>query len=438
VSKQSKKNLSRIKLGKLLSYLFNITLVVLVLFLLILTKTRGAAYFFANPLLYVYTTFLTIFRLSRVGASLFYRHADDKTKELKQFAHYEPSVTFVVPCKNEEAAIYKTVQKCFESNYPKEKIEVIVINDGSTDGTAAVLEKAKADYHQLVVVDWKINQGKRHAMAEGFKRAKGDIVVQLDSDSYVEPKTLPYLVEYFNNPTVGAVCAHAYIENADQNLLTRMQSAHYYVAFRISKAAESIFSTVFCCSGCSSAYRKDLILPILDEWLKEEFLGAPVTWGDDRALTNQVLKKGFKTVYTDKARSMTIAPSTWRQFLKQQIRWKKGWFVNSFFVNRFIYKTQPFVAFTYFLPLTITTTISPVIALKVFLYDYIVHGISPLYYIVGSLLVNCIITLYYRVLAPEDKYWPYTFAWSFLNMFFLSYILFYALATIQNRKWGTR
>jgi hyaluronan synthase len=413
-------------------------ILVAILFSITILKTHTAEYFFQSPFLYGYTIFVTLFRLSRVGGALFYRYSDNRILSVREKDFFEPSITFVVPCKNEEDAIYKTVSKCFESDYPSEKLEVIVVNDGSTDGTMNVLRKAEAQFPGLTIIDWSVNQGKRFAMAEGFRKAKGDLIIQLDSDSYIDPKTLRHLVSYFNNSEVGAVCAHAYIENSDKNLLTRMQASHYYIAFRISKAAESAFNMVFCCSGCSSAYRKDIILPILDDWLNETFLGLPITWGDDRALTNWVIKLGYKTIYTDKSRAWTIAPEKWKQFIKQQIRWKKGWFVNSIIASKFIIKKDPFIAFSYFLPLTLTTLIAPFIAIKIFWYDWIVHGVEPFFYITGALLINCLLVVYYRILNPKDKYWWYTFLWTFVNMFFLTYILFYALATIQNRKWGTR
>lgn len=420
------------------SHLFWYLIGVAIIFLITFLKTHSATYFFQSPVVYVYTMFVTIFRISRIWGAMFYRYADKKIKEEATRVAYQPAITFVVPCKNEEGVIYRTVSKCFSSRYPKHKLEVIVVNDGSTDRTAEVLQRARRDFKQLVVVDWRVNRGKRHAMAEGFRRAKGDIVIQLDSDSYIDPEALPYLIDYFRNPSVGAVCAHAYIENGDENMLTKMQQAHYFVAFRISKAAESAFASVFCCSGCSSAYRKDVVLPILDQWLGETFLGAPVTWGDDRALTNWVLRSGYRTIYTDRARAYTVAPNNWRQFIKQQIRWKKGWFVNSIFAGKFILRAEPFVALTYFFPLTITTFLSPFVAAYVFLWDFLVNGIPPFFYIVGATLVSCVVIVYYRIIAPDNRYWPYLFLWTAVNMFFLSYILFYALATIQNRKWGTR
>ena len=141
-----------------------------------------------------------------------------------------------------------------------------------------------------------------------------------------------------------------------------MQAAYYFMSFRILKAAESTFDTVFCASGCCSAYRKSAVMPILYNWLSESFMGRPVTWGDDRALTSRVLKFGYSTIYSNRVKAETIVPENLRQLLKQQIRWKKSWFVNAIYNAKFIWKTQPFVAFSYFFPLVGVTFLSPIMA----------------------------------------------------------------------------
>lgn len=431
----------RFNFSEITYQLFLLFLAVSALFLIILVKTKTATEFWSDPFLFFYTIFITIFQLSRVVGAMFYKHSASKISlgNVPHISgHYEPVVTFVIPCKNEEKSIAKTIEKSFEADYPKEKIEVIVINDGSTDGTIDVLNNLKKKFENLIIVDWKVNRGKRHGMAEGFRMAKGEIIVQLDSDSYIDPKTFRNLVAPFQNPKIGAVCAHADPENADENLLTKMQAAYYFISFRILKAAESTFMAVFCCSGCSSAYRKSIILPILDEWLNEKFLGLPVTWGDDRALTNRVLKLNYKTIYTDDVQAYTICPNNIKVFLKQQVRWKKGWFVNSVFASRFVYKQHSFVAFTYFFPLILVTLATPFMATRALIYNPIFKDITPFFYIAGIFLVACIMVLYYRSVARENKYWPYVFIWSAINMVVLSFILFYALATIQNRRWGTR
>ena len=408
----------------------------IVLIILFAFKANMSQSFYVYPLLFLYSYFIVIFELSRVAGAMFYERVSSRI--LPTNPAYEPYVSFVIPCKNEEAAIANTIEKCFAADYPKSKLEVIVVNDGSTDRTGEVLHALKRKYRQLVVIDWKVNRGKRHGMAAGFKIAKGDIVVQLDSDSYIDPRTFRQLIIPFSNPSIGAVCAHADPANADQNMLTKMQAAYYFMSFRVLKAAESAFFTVFCCSGCSSAYRKSVVLPIIDIWLNEKFLGKPVTWGDDRALTNWVLRLGHQTIYTDRARAFTIVPTTMKQLLKQQVRWKKGWFVNSLSIAGFILKTRPFVALTYFFPLIFITLVTPFIVTRIMFYNPIVSGSLPLLYFFGILLIAAIITLYYRHVSRENKYWPYVFVWALLNSVVLSFILFYALFRLNDRKWGTR
>ena len=384
----------------------------------------------------VYSVLVTGFELSRLLAAAF--HSRTMRECYRAAPDYEPFVSFVVPCMNEEKAIMHTIEKCFEAEYPSDRFEVIVINDGSTDGTYDVLERARHRFPQLTVVHWAQNRGKRHGMAEGFKRARGEIIIQLDSDSYIDPKTFRHLVEPFSSPDVGAVCAHADPANATRNVLTRMQAAYYFLSFRILKAAESSFMAVFCCSGCSSAYRRNVVMPVLDEWLAETFLGKPVTWGDDRALTNRVLKAGYKTIYTDRAQAYTICPENIRQLIKQQVRWKKGWFVNSVFATPFVVRRYPFVAFTYFIPLIVLTLLTPFVAIRALLYEPIVHGTVPVYYLAGVFGMAALITIYYRYVRRANPYWGYVFVWSAFNMVVLSMVLFYALCTIQNRRWSTR
>ncbi len=409
------------------------------LVLIIFVKSLSHPNVSADKVVYFYTIAITVFQLSRLVAAMIFSYTKrNYHKSVHRSNASLPSVSFVIPCMNEQDAIRNTIEKCFQADYPKEKLEVIIINDGSTDNTAHVLAQLQLEYPNLVVINWLKNRGKRHGMAEGFRKAKGEIIIQLDSDSYINPSTFKKFVEPFRDQSIGAVCAHADPMNADRNWLTKTQAAYYFMSFRILKAAESAFSAVFCCSGCSSAYRKAIILPILDQWLKEKFLGLPVTWGDDRALTNWVIRLGFKTVYTDEVQAYTICPDNIRQFLKQQIRWKKGWFVNSLFASKFILFREPFVALTYFFPLIIITIITPFMALRALVWNPVVRGIAPWHYILGVLLVALVMTAYYRLIARDNKYWPYMFVWSLNNMVFLSFMLFFAIASIQDRKWGTR
>lgn len=404
---------------------------------LVWIKKDTLAQFLLDPVVYSYALFVTVFRISRLLGAALYPHSY-ATLVPRDVGGYEPTVSFVVPCKNEEASIATTVTKCFEVDYPAEKVEVIVINDGSTDRTLEILTALQPTYPRLIIIDWKVNRGKRHGMVEGFRRASGEIVVQLDSDSYIEPSTFRNLIKPFANPLIGGVSAHTDAANADANLLTRMQEAYYYVSFKIQKAAESTFHVVFCLSGCCSAYRREVTLPALDAFLGERFLGLPVTWGDDRALTNWVIRRGYKTIYLDNVQAYTICPERLKMLFKQQVRWKKGWFVNSVLISKFMATEHPFIAVTYLFPLIAISLLTPFIALKAFVYDPLVHHLFPTTYLLGIFLVMSLTVVYYRYVARDHRYWPYIYLWMLLNSAVLTFVMFYALATIQDRRWGTR
>ena len=142
-----------------------------IFFCLIFIKKETVSQFFSNPIIYFYAMFVSVFRLSRITGALFYKHSLKTLLPIDNI-DYEPRVSFIIPCKNEEQSIEETVAKCFEVDYPENKIEAIVINDGSTDYTINRLDSLEIAYPRLVVVDWRKNKGKRHGMAEGFRKAK--------------------------------------------------------------------------------------------------------------------------------------------------------------------------------------------------------------------------------------------------------------------------
>ena len=146
-------------------------------------------------------------------------------------------------------------------------------------------------------------------MAAGIRATDAEIVAFVDSDSVLEPDALRILVQGFADERVGAICGHADVLNLRETWLTKMQAVRYFVAFKVVKAAESVFNAVTCCSGCFSAYRREAIMPHLDWWEHQTFLGRPSTFGDDRSLTNCVLRR-WKVRYESRAVSHTIVPVT--------------------------------------------------------------------------------------------------------------------------------
>lgn len=433
---------------KIFKFLKNLNILILLIvatlvMIIILFYIKGENISTINKFVLSYTVLITAFQFFRLiaamfnGLSLKYLIKEAKSNETEC---YYPKVTIVVPCMNEEEAIENTLTKCFQADYPLDKLEVITINDGSTDDTLNKMRNVQKKYPGLIIINFIKNKGKREGMAAGFRKAKGEIIVQLDSDSYIEPNSFYQLILPFINHKVAAVCAHADVDNSDKNLITKMQSGYYYVAFKVLKAAESAFGSVFCCSGCSSAYRKSYVMPILDEWLKEKFMGVIVKHGDDRSLTGWMLKKGHKAVYTDKVHAYTIAPDTIRQLFKQQIRWKKSWVSNGYFTFGYIFKTDFMVAVFYYTPLIFISLLTPLVAFWNVYILFFLNLSFPLFYILGGVVIGIIYVLISILLAGKgnSKYVLYFIPWQLLSAFVFSYIIYYSFFTFRDQRWGTR
>ncbi len=404
----------------------------LVLFILgtinvVFLKTNNAFYFWYSPLTNLYSILISSYILSRFILSQFYTPPRDRG--------YRPSVSVVIACKNEEESIGRTIDCIYESDYPRDKLEVIAVNDGSTDRTLEEMRRAESRHPNLTVIDFGTNLGKRHGMAAGAKAARGEVLVYVDSDSFVRRDTLAQIVQDFARPEVGAVCGHAYVSNARKNLLTKMQDVRYYVAFRVVKAAESLYGTVACCSGCLAAYRRRYVMEILDEWLHQRFLGTEATFGDDRSLTNYMLRR-YRVVYNANAVCSTLVPERYRQFFKQQLRWKKSWVRETFIASQFMWRRHPFAAFFFYLG-AIFPVISPFVAFNALVVPLVSSGTVSYLYIYGATLMAAMYGLYYLARC-RSRLWVYGILFSFFYMFVLVWQTYYALLTVRRNHWGTR
>ncbi|MEK7612443.1 MAG: glycosyltransferase [Patescibacteria group bacterium] len=382
-----------------------------------------------------YSILVSLYILSRFALAYLYDPVPTGNSE-----GYEPTVTFAVPSKNEGANIRETIMKIAESDYPKHKFDIVAVNDGSTDATLAEMLEAKKLAKRIgvevEVVHWEENRGKREGMAECTLRSKNELVVFIDSDSFVVEDTLRELVKYFIDPRVGAVAGHGFVANADTNALTKMQDVRYFVAFKAYKAAESLFGTVTCCSGCGSAYRRTYMMKVLDEWRYQKFLGQQCTYGDDRSLTNFLLRDGYITLYAPKAKIYTIVPDTFRQFMRQQLRWKKSWTKETLKAGLFIWKRNPIMSISFYLG-AILPLVSPIVALRALIWQPFLTGNAPWFYIIGLFLMALCYGIYYYVYT-RDKYWIYGVCFAIIYTLALMWQLPWAMMTLKDPRWGTR
>ncbi len=389
-------------------------------------RWSGLAYFWYAPLVYLYGLAALAFLVSRYLISWLNR--------TPPITNYTPSVSMVISVRNEESSIAQTIASCFATVYPADKREVIVVDDGSTDATPRILQELTRKHPGLVVRSIKPS-GKRFGMAEGIRLAKGEILVFLDSDTYIYPDAVRRIVCGFEDPALGAVAGYTKVVNADKNALTGLQDVRYLLSFRLLKAAESFFGCVTCCPGCLSAYRRKYVLEVLDAWVHQSWFGQLANLGDDRSLTNHILRK-YRVTYNDAARASTVVPETWGHYMRQQVRWKRSWLRETWVALHFMWKKHPVAALSFY-GAAVFSLLSPAIGMWAVLLHLKGQSGIALYYLLGLLLLGLINSLYYRYQRASPR-WLLGFYWMAASFAISGPQTYYALVTVFKNNWGTR
>ncbi len=420
---EERKKINSQKIQRFLS----VSLVLIGIAIILSLKISDLRWFWYAPVYRIYGILGGVFFLSRALLSLVYREPKD--------AGYLPPVTVVISVKNEEAHIAETVKRVFDVRYPLHKLELIVIDDGSTDNTWAALQKVQPEYPRLRLFQFPTNLGKRHGMALGAREATGEILVYVDSDSYVEAEGIYRLVQPFADRRIGAVAGHTRVIIEKKNPISKMESVRYFISHQFFKTAESVFGTVTCCPGAFSAYRRSAVLRVLPKWLDQTFLGVKSTFGDDRSLTNFVLRT-HRVVYHAGAICVTYVPTTWKQFFTQQLRWKKSWAREATVASRVMLKKHPVAVISFYLS-TVITFLSPLIFLRAVVIGPLLYSQSCVPYLLGLLLVYLFLCLFF-LCQTNEKHWYYglLFAASYLTI--LCWQTYWATCTINKTQWGTR
>jgi hyaluronan synthase len=330
-------------------------------------------------------------------------------------------------------------------DYPIDKLEVLVVDDCSNDKSVEIIIKTidklyrEAERFQtkdrLKYIVQKQNKGKREALAVGAYAAKHELLIFVDSDSFLDPFAIRNLVQPFKDPHMGGVSGRTDVANTYTNALTKMQSVRYYIAFRIMKAAESFFDAVTCLSGPLSCYRKDIVMENMDDWLNQKFLGQTATFGDDRSLTNFVLKK-HRTAYQDTAICRTIVPNRYKVFLKQQMRWKRSWLRESIIAAKFIWRKEPFMALFFYIGLIVPIA-APVIVVYNLIYVPIYYGIFPVTFLVG-LLMMALLMSFFQLFFRKSRTWIFGLYFCLFYEAVLLWQMPVAWVTFWKSTWGTR
>ena len=353
-----------------------------------------------------------------------------------------PFVSVIIPALNEEELIRKSIDSIFASNYPRNRLEVICINDGSTDSTFLHMRKAKQKYvENLKVINFKENLGKRKALYVGFKKSKGEIIVTVDSDSKIGRSAIRNLViPLIKDKSTGAVAGRVAVLNEKENFLTRMLSIRYSISFDFGRAYQSVYGAVFCCPGALTAYRKSLLQRFVHEWVNQKFLNTPCTYGEDRALTTQILKRGYMTRYQSNAVVYTKVPSRFGQMCKMYLRWARSYIRESILFARFMfsrYRTKHrILPILDFLSLNFLHPIH-IFSLSIITYSFLVNPLFILRHLTFLIILSFFLSLYY-LRTNKSPVFLYGIPYGIIAALCLWWIVPVAALSMKNQSWLTR
>jgi cellulose synthase/poly-beta-1,6-N-acetylglucosamine synthase-like glycosyltransferase/peptidoglycan/xylan/chitin deacetylase (PgdA/CDA1 family)/spore germination protein YaaH len=227
--------------------------------------------------------------------------------------NYAPTVAVILPAYNEEKVIVQTVTSLLECDHPQE-FEIIVVDDGSTDNTAARVREAFADEPRVRLFT-KPNGGKASALNFAVMHTSAEIVIALDADTIFARDCIGKLVRHFADPKIGAVAGNAKVGNRI-NLLTRWQALEYITSQNLDRRAFNVLNCITVVPGAVGAWRRSLVL--------QAGGFTDLTLAEDADLTMAIRKLGYSIVYEDEAIGLTEAPDNLPAFIRQRYRWMYG------------------------------------------------------------------------------------------------------------------
>ena len=248
--------------------------------------------------------------------ALYYPH---RKHHCTQNMKHQPTVSVLIPAHNEERVIGRILQRMTELTYPKDRLQIVVIDDASTDGTGEVIDKFVEKYKSVRVVHRPQEdggRGKSAALNEGLKYATGEIVYCFDADYYPQRDILEKLTTYFDDLEIGAVQGRVTVLNEPKTLVTRLVALERIGGYRVDQKARDALQLIPQFGGTVGGFRRHLI----------ESLGGwdPNMLAEDTDLTFRAYLAGYKIRYVNEAECYEEAVEDWRSYWHQRCRWAKG------------------------------------------------------------------------------------------------------------------
>ncbi len=248
---------------------------------------------------------------------VFFEKRKDLKENMPEALPYYPTVSFLVPCWNEESTIIPTIESILDVDYPKDKLHIFVVDDGSKDHTWSKMQRFASN--ENVTLMRKKNGGKHTALNFALKEVTSELVVSFDADTKIMKESLLYAVQYFlKDKDLMALGGTVLIENP-KTMAQRAQSVEYQM-FSYTKRMLGFIGGVLVVPGAFSMFRKD-ILNEVGGYVKGHNL-------EDLELTFRIHDHGYKVNHCHTAIVTTKGPASIKSLFKQRLRWGYGFLSN--------------------------------------------------------------------------------------------------------------
>ncbi len=274
--------------------------------------------------------FLSMFFQVLLLESFFENRKKIKDEELFDIEIY-PSVTIVVPCWNEEKTLGATLDSLLSLDYPKDKLSIFVVDDGSKDNTLSIAKDFEKRYPNQIKAITKNNGGKHTAVNLALNNCTSDLFGCLDADSFVDGKALKTIVSYFErNKSAKAVTPCIHIRNP-KTIIQRMQAIEYLMGVFLRKSFGQL-DAIQVTPGPFSIFKRE-VFSVIGEYRKAHNT-------EDYEITLRMHKAHFKIMNSHKALVYTVGPATARGFFFQRLRWARGFLENSLDYRELFFKKE--------------------------------------------------------------------------------------------------
>jgi len=354
-----------------------------------------------------------------------------------------PSVSVVIPAYNEGTLVRKAINSVTRSHYPHHKLQVIAVDDGSTDDTwkhiCAAVSEAPI---RVTTIRQSKNRGKRHALYAGFQKATGEVWVTVDSDSIVEPDALRNGVgPLVHDKRIGLVAGNVRVLNRNDSLFTRFLKISFTLSFAFSRAYQTQIRGLLTTPGALSIYRASAVKPVLEKWIHQTFLGVPCLTGEDRSMTNLICAQGYHSFFQATSVVWSKMPSSYNGMVKMFLRWARSNIRETLVLLSYLFK--PFRA-DYLWGFRINSVL--IASTLVVPYYFIAHSYYMLltnpsllyrYLVVITVMSLPLAFIYFRNERDSDLAW--VIAYEFFWIFACQWIMVYAFLTCRRQgAWITR